>query len=87
MALQRMWDSFGHVLMSGLLSRGQRVRDLSGMAAFHPQRLGQMVSHRHGVNIQGFCNISRSKTRILFECLSNAVIQSLTRQPSQWQDV
>jgi hypothetical protein len=59
MALHRMLDAFGHVLMSDLLCRGQRVRDLSDMAAFHPQRLGQMVSRRRGINIQGFCNFSR----------------------------
>jgi hypothetical protein len=28
------------------------------MVVFRPQRLGQLVSHRRGANIQAFCHLS-----------------------------
>jgi hypothetical protein len=31
--------------------------DQLDMGAFHPQKLGQMVSHNHGVNVQGLRNL------------------------------
>jgi hypothetical protein len=49
----------------------------SHMVACHPQRLGQMVSHDRGPNVQGLWNLFHWKMSVLLERLPKAIIQFL----------
>jgi hypothetical protein len=77
MAFQHLSYASIHLPTFDLLCHCQSVRGPSHMVAFHPQRLGRMVSQRHEANVQGLCNFSHAKMRICFERLLNAFIQSL----------